>query len=148
MNWEITIGLISVYLIWKAYKFRVYINKYLIPWQVDIVSNELNDGKYELFFSVVFGKGYFKKTYITASGHLTSTNEFTKKMLSEMLTLTEINTLLNPGTENADGSIIHNYKFFQSPFQKEDGNYDIIYYIITDEFADKINNIIQSKSEQ
>ena len=130
MNWKIIIGLITFYILWKANKFRVYINTYLIPRRVEIVSNEIKDGKYELRFDVLFVKGLFKKSYFYASAHLTSEDEFTEKMLNSMLTLTEINVLLNPAFKNADGTIIHNYRFSGAKKQISQGvgNYDIIYY--------------------
>lgn len=144
MKWEIGIGLLVLYLFIKLYRFKNYIKTYLIPWDIRIIANEKKGDFFELNFTVVFAQGYFKKRFYTAIGQLESKNEFTKSTLKAMLSLTEINTFLNPQNELSPNSgFVYNYLFFNSmenALSNNEGKYSVTYQVIPDNTIDKIRD--------
>jgi len=62
---------------------------YLIPYEVNIVSDKITNQIQNLSFVVRFGSGFFKKKYFTAIGNLEAENPLSQSDLKNMLMLTE-----------------------------------------------------------
>lgn len=134
MIWVIAIGIIAALVYFS--RFNAYMKKYLVPFEIRIISQEKTIASYHINFSVVFGKGYFKREYFTAIGYFVSDKEFTLPKLKEMLVLTEI-TPFYQGDQLKSSDYTIEYKY------SIDGDYTVSYTIIDQaalDFAERAMN--------
>lgn len=95
------------------YRLNIYFNKYLVPNEILITSNEFKGGQYNLMFTVKFAKGVFAKEYFHAVGMLDTKHNFTQGKLRELLSLTEVKPFYE-GSKLKSGSVIYRYDFVHS----------------------------------
>lgn len=135
MTLQIIGGLVFLFLAIRLYRFNQYIKRYLVAYDIKILTNEKKEDLYYLNFTVVFGKGYFNKKYFTAIGNLRSKKRFSDEMLRQMLSLTEIKNLYG---KTSQSEIEYKYTYFQSLKEASDKNSSgeyLVYYTIVDQAA-------------
>jgi hypothetical protein len=113
MTWKIIIGLIVALMVLRLYRFSKYMKKYLVPYEIRIISSEKETESFRINFMAVFGKGYFKREYFTVIGNFESKREFSLQMLKEMLTMTEIAPFYQ-GAQLKTDEIKHYYRYLRS----------------------------------
>ena len=132
-TWSILGVLLFVYLGIRLYRFRLYIKKYLIPYEINIVSDTMENYSQHVSFVVRFGRGFFNRQYFTATGDFESVNPLSKADLRNMLFLTE-----SANFPSGSLSVEHLYSFVPSTNTNGLKHYSVEYKIISDSLIDQL----------
>ena len=131
-SWKIIAILLGIYLLIRLYKFNRYLKTYLIPFKIEITSNEIKNQSQELIFAVKFGAGFLKRKYFWTVGEMNNTSPLKVEELEQLLMLTKISTFANGNTNTEQV-----YQFISKNNPNSDHEYKIKFITLDDSVIDK-----------